>query len=366
MKSEFIDGVLTFFLEGRIDSNNASQVEAEILDQGFILENVDVAFDAENLEYISSAGLRVLLKVKKRTKKDVVVKNVSDEVFDIFDVTGFGDIFTIERQMRSISLRGCKKISSALNGEIFMLSEDEMVKVYGSDTPISEVKKERAYSQTAIALGVPTLIPYDVVECEQGYGLVYEKADTTSLAYLISHNANVAEKYAVMLAKLLKELHTTEIPEGKLPDIKSRYRKWIMEADDPSDSKTMVFSNLIDSIPDSSTYVHGDINLNNVMVQDGELLLLDMSGSARGNSLFDLSALFASLVAIESKDEGYCRRNFGLSKATCVLFWQQFFNTYMDGRQDDIKSMNQLLAKYFVLKESVLAKVEDKHRLAMI
>lgn len=365
MKSEFIDGALTFFLEGRIDSNNASQVEGEIMDESPIFENVDIAFDAEKLEYISSAGLRVLLKVKKKTKKDITVRNVSDEVFDIFDVTGFGDIFKIERQMRTISLRGCKKISSALNGEIFQLSEDEMVKVYGKDIPLSEVKKERAYSQTAIAMGVPTLIPYDVVQCEQGYGLVYEKADTTSLAYLISHKPEMAEIFANMLAKLLKELHTTEIPEGKLPDIKSRYRQWIREADDPSDSKTVVFSNLIDSIPDSPTYVHGDINLNSVMVQDGELLLLDMSGSARGNSLFDLSALFASLVAIESKDEGYCRRNFGLTKATCAAFWQKFFNSYMDGKQEEIKSMNQLLAKYFILKESVLAKVESRNRVKM-
>ena len=366
MKSEFIDGALTFFLEGRIDSNNASEVESEIMDESPIFENVDIAFDAEKLEYISSAGLRVLLKVKKKTKKDIVVRNVSDEVFDIFDVTGFGDIFTIERQMRTISLRGCKKISSALNGEIFQLSEDEMVKVYGTDISLSEVKKERAYSQTAIALGVPTLIPYDVVHCEHGYGLVYEKADTTSLAYLISHKPETADTYAIMLSRLLKELHTTEIPEGKLPDIKTKYRKWIRETDDPSDSKTQVFSSLIDSIPDSSTYVHGDINLNSVMVQGGELLLLDMSGSARGNSLFDLSALFASLVAIESKDEGYCRRNFGLTKAACARFWQKFFNTYMDGKQEEIKAMNQLLAKYFILKESVLAKVEDKHRVKTV
>ena len=363
MRSEFTEGAMTFFLEGRIDSNNASKVESEIMDESPIFETVDIAFDAENLEYISSAGLRILLKVKKKTGKDIIIKNVSDEVFDIFDVTGFGDIFKIERQMRTISLRGCKKISSALNGEIFQLSEDEMVKVYGMDVPLSEVKKERAYAQTVMALGVPTLIPYDVVRCEQGYGIVFEKAETTSLAYLISHKPDTADVYAVMLARLLRELHSTEVPQDKLPDIKERYRKWIAETDDPSDSKTVVFSNLIDSIPDSSTYVHGDINLNSVMVQDGELLLLDLSGSARGNSLFDLSSLFASLVAIETRDEGYCRRNFGLSNAVCHSFWNKFFDAYMDGKKEEIKSMHQLLAKYFVLKESVLTKVEKKYSL---
>ncbi len=364
MKSEFTEGAMTFYLEGRIDSNNASEVEQEIMDESPIFESVDLAFDASKLEYISSAGLRVLLKVKKATKKDIVVKNVSDEVFDIFDVTGFSDIFKVERQMRSISLRGCKKISSSLNGEIFQLSEDEMIKVYPSSVSLEDIKKEREYTQAAMALGIPTLIPYDVVNTEHGHGIVFEKAEMKSLAYLISHNKDSLEMYATMLGNLLKELHSTEIPEGKLPDIKDRYKKWIAETDDPSDSQVMVFSNLMESIPDRTTYVHGDINLNSVMLFDGELILLDMSGSGRGNSLFDLSALFASLVAIESKDVGYCRRNFGLTSENCRDFWNKFFAVYMEGKHEQIRSMNQLLAKYFVLKESVLTKVENKHRVS--
>ena len=362
MKSDFSQGAMTFFLEGRIDSSNAAEVEADIMDNSPLFDNVDIAFDAKGLEYISSAGLRVLLKVKKATGKDIIVRNVSDEVFDIFDVTGFGDIFTIERQMRQISLKGCKKISSALNGEIFQLSDDEMVKVYGSSVPLEDVKKERSYAQTAMVYGVPTLIPYDVVKCEQGYGLVFEKAEMTSLAYLISHDPSRLDGLAKMLAKTLKELHSTEIPKDKLPNIKDRYNEWLKEIDDPTDSKITVFSTLINSIPDSSTYVHGDINLNSVMVQGDELLLLDMSGSAYGNQLFDLSALFASLVGIEAKDEGYCRRTYGLTKAVCVTFWNSFFNEYMSDRQGEINSMNQLLLKYFVLKQSVLMKLEDKHR----
>ncbi len=363
MKSEFVDGALTFFLEGRIDSNNVDQLEKELIDEGSLFDNVDIAFDASNLQYISSAGLRVLLKVKKAVKREIHIKNVSDEVFDIFDVTGFVDIFVVEREMRFVSVKGCKKISSALNGEIFQLSDDEMIKVYGSSVPLPDVRKERTCAQTAMVYGVPTLIPYDVVKCEQGYGIVFEKAEMTSLAYLISHKPDQMPVYASMLASTLKELHSTEIPTNKFPDIKDKYRKWIEEVDDPSDSKIAVFSSLISSIPDSNTYVHGDINLNSVMVKNNELLLLDMSGSAYGHALFDLQALFASLVGIESKQEGYCRRTYGLTKAACIEFWNAFFARYMNDRPQEIKSMNQLLLKYFVLKEDVLTKLERKNRL---
>ena len=211
--------------------------------------------------------------------------------------------------------------------------------------------------------GVPTLIPYDVVKCEEGYGLIFEKAETTSLAYLISRDKGRLKLYATMLGTTLKELHRTEVPEDKFDDIKERYREWIKEIDDPADSKMAVFSNLISTIPDSNTYVHGDINLNSAMVQNGELLLLDMAGSARGHALFDLQSLFGSLVGIEKKNPGYCLKNYGLSGATCKEFWDIFFNVYMSDRQLEIGIMNNLLLKYYVLKESVLMKLEAKNRL---
>ena len=362
MRGEYKGGELIFFLEGRIDSNNADKIEKDIMDEGSLLEGMNVVFDAAQLKSISSAGLRVLLKVKRTVKKQIRVINVSDEVFDVFEVTGFIDMFEVERMIRTVSIRGCRKISSALNGEIFQLSDDEIVKVYGKDIPLSDIKKERNYSQTALICGVPTLIPYDVVQCERGYGIVYEKAEMTSLAYLISHDPASLERYALMLAKTLKELHATEIPEGKLPDIKDRYRQWIRELGDPEDNLTAVFSNLISSIPGSNMYVHGDINLNSVMVKGGELLLLDMSGSARGNSIFDLQSLFASLIGIESKHEGYCLKTYNLSKASCLRFWNAFFKKYMTDRNQEIDNMNQLLMKYSVLKENILLKLEQKNR----
>ena len=359
---EFTDTTKVIHLTGRIDSNNATDLETSVLNNKYLAGGADIIFDAQELDYISSAGLRVLLKVKKHFKRNVTIRNVSDDVYDIFEVTGFDDMFEIERQMRTISIRDCARISSALNGEIFQLPGDEMIKVYDPSIPLSDVKKERAYTQTAMICGVPTLIPYDVVSCEQGYGIIFEKAEMNSLAYLISRNADNCDFYAMMLGKLMRELHSTEIPEGKLPDIKERYKKWIAETKEPESGDVALFSNLISSIPDKPTYVHGDINLNSVMVMDGELLLLDMSGSARGNPLFDISSLYASLVAIEERDEGYCKRTYGIYSGRCRDFWDRFFSTYMEGKQDEIYTMNKLLSKYCVLKENVLNKVEYKHR----
>ena len=87
---------LKVVLEGRLDTATAPQLEAEL---GEALSDVtDLKFDFEKLEYISSAGLRVLLSTQKIMNKQgsMVISNTSPEVKEIFDVTGFSDILKIE------------------------------------------------------------------------------------------------------------------------------------------------------------------------------------------------------------------------------------------------------------------------------
>ncbi|MCR5596024.1 MAG: STAS domain-containing protein [Lachnospiraceae bacterium] len=88
--------VLTVSLEGRLDTTTSPQLEEEL--KSSINDVTELCFDIKDLQYISSAGLRVLLSAQKIMNKQgsMVVKNTSEEVREIFDVTGFSDILTIE------------------------------------------------------------------------------------------------------------------------------------------------------------------------------------------------------------------------------------------------------------------------------
>ena len=92
-----IDGKeLTFSLEGRLDTTTSPDLENEVKEN---IEGVEsLILDIEGLEYISSAGLRVLLMAQKimNDQGSMVVKNASEEVKEIFDITGFCDILTLE------------------------------------------------------------------------------------------------------------------------------------------------------------------------------------------------------------------------------------------------------------------------------
>ena len=83
-------------LEGRLDTVTAPELEEALKD--LLDGTTELIFDFENLEYISSAGLRVLLSTQKimNQKGSMKVIHVNETIMEIFDVTGFADILTIE------------------------------------------------------------------------------------------------------------------------------------------------------------------------------------------------------------------------------------------------------------------------------
>lgn len=86
---------LTLALTGRLDTNTSSQLEAELSLDGVS----EVIFDLANLEYISSAGLRIFLTAQKRMMAiggKVVLKSPNAMVHSVLDITGCADIFTVE------------------------------------------------------------------------------------------------------------------------------------------------------------------------------------------------------------------------------------------------------------------------------
>ena len=87
---------LTIALEGRLDTVTSPELDAEL--NGALDGVTSLIFDLEKLEYMSSAGLRTLLSAQKRMNKQgsMKVQHVNETIMEIFEVTGFTDILTIE------------------------------------------------------------------------------------------------------------------------------------------------------------------------------------------------------------------------------------------------------------------------------
>ena len=87
---------LTIVLEGRLDTSTSPQLENEL--RSGLNGVTSLVFDLDQLAYVSSAGLRVLLSAQKTMARqgDMLIRNVKPEIMEIFEVTGFVDILTIE------------------------------------------------------------------------------------------------------------------------------------------------------------------------------------------------------------------------------------------------------------------------------
>ena len=96
MKIDFSNnnGILTVALDGRLDTTTAPELESFLSDH--YDGNGEIVINCEKLQYISSAGLRILLATQKKAKGSMKLINVCELVMEVFEMTGFADILIIE------------------------------------------------------------------------------------------------------------------------------------------------------------------------------------------------------------------------------------------------------------------------------
>ena len=286
--------ILTIFLVGDIDSANAAQVENELMEIYEAHAAKAVVLDAEELRYISSSGLRVLLKLRKM-EQNLKLINASSEVYEILDMTGFTDLFPISKVYRRINLEECKVLGAGGHGKVFRINDDTIVKLFYTGDPIEDIEREKDYAKKAFVMGVPTAIPFDIVKVDDRYGLVFELVNADLVSNYLNEHPDELVAVAKKYAQMMKQLHSTHVEKGALGSTKELYRTRIeglraYMTDDEVD--TLLRIN--DAIPEGDTVVHGDFHPKNVMIQDGELVLIDMADLTTGHPLYDLGSMMLS------------------------------------------------------------------------
>ena len=337
-------------IKGKIDSTNAMEFEKEIMSA------LPSELDASELEYISSAGLRVLLKLTKAVG-DVVIQNVNSEVYEIFDVTGFTGILTVKKALREISIEGCELIGSGGYGKVYRLDDETIAKIYNPGISLSFVEQERNTSQKAFLMGVPTAISFDVVTCGDRYGVVYEMLDAKTMAQIIDADPSMIQPISAKSAMLLKELHQiAPDADTDLPDRKEKMLAWVDSiADYITAEEAEKIKGFIGSIPDRNTFLHGDYNAKNIMICDGEFRLIDIGDAAIGHPVFDIAGLILAYIILPSTRGGLrsdedLRGLLGFDFSYAQQVWGVMCATYFGlTSPDEIKATTMKLMPYCLL-----------------
>ena len=337
MKTE--NGKPVVNLTGRITSANAAGVEQEISAVIGDYAGKALTVDLGELEYISSAGLRVLLRLRKRFAGMEMV-NVSSDVYEIFEMTGFTEMMPISKAYRSIAGDGCGVIGQGANGKVYRIDPDTSVKVYYNPDALPDIHRERELARTAFVLGVPTAIPYDVVRVGEGYGSVFELLNATSFSKLIAADPDGLEGYVRQFVDLMKLIHDTTVKPGVMPQMRSVALDWAdFLRDYLPEEKWQKLHDLIAAVPEQLTMLHGDYHTKNVMLQNGEVILIDMDTLCTGHPVFELASVYNAFVGFSELDESVAMKFQGFSAETCRRIWELVLEMYFDEADEETRAL---------------------------
>lgn len=281
-------------LIGRLDTANAPAIDAEI---GKQLEGCDataeVVLDCRELEYISSTGLRVVLKYKKRYP-NLRVENVSNDIYNIFEMTGFTRIIPVSKTLRRIDLNACTRLAHGANGEVYKINDEEIVKLSLFANRENELVDEMNMAREAFVMGVPTMISFDMVEVSDGRrGIVLEALNSTTLADQLKAHPDRLDDYIEPYVNLFRQTNAIVAKPGQFRLAKQLLLDRLMA---PTrfldDERTTALKSLVEAIPDAMNLIHGDGHPCNALLCGNDdsrnLMLIDMGDLAAGHPIFEI------------------------------------------------------------------------------
>ena len=326
--------ILYIAVEGRVDASNAAEAEEKIFNIKNDNPGKHTVLDADKLEYISSAGLRVILRLRKEEPKLAII-NVASDVYEVFDMTGFTDMVTVEKAYQRMSVEGCEFIAKGANGAVYRYDDETILKTYFAKDALPEIKQERENARRAFVLGINTAIPYGIVRVGDGYGTVTELLNAVSVTKLIRNNPDDLTEAAKYYIDMLKSIHAIEAEDGEVPDMKETALAWAdFVAKHIPEEQGKKLRALIEAVPKKNTLMHGDYHTNNIMVQNGEPLLIDMDTLCMGHPVFELGSMFNAFVGYSELDHQNMMDFFGYSFETAGKFWNMALKMYL-GTDDE-------------------------------
>ncbi len=361
------NGVLTVCLNGRIDASNAAEAQEQVNAARAAAPEASVVIDAEGLEYISSAGLRILLRLRKE-EPGLAVINVSPEVYEILDMTGFTEMMTVKKAYRRLSVDGCALIGKGSNGAVYRYDAETIVKLYFNPDALPEIQRERELARKALVLGINTAIPYDVVRIGESYGTVMELLEASSLSELIKNDPKHLEKPLKYYVDMLKQIHSTELKPGEMPDMKQVALGWAAFDREhlPAELGSKLYD-MVQAVPERHTMMHGDYHSNNIMVRDGEALLIDMDTLCMGHPIFELGSMFNAYVGFSELDHSAIEDFLGFSREVSLEFWHRALAMYL-GTEDaerisEVETKAKLVGYMRLLRRTIRRNEPDREKL---
>ena len=351
MKTTLDNNVLTVYLGGEINSYNADNIEREIQETISKQSFEKLVLDFSSVSYISSAGLRIILKLKQQYNNFSVVET-SLEVYDIFNMTGFTNIMDIKKGLKRVYLSGAEVIGDGYYSTVYRVDKDTIIKVFNRVSDPEQIERELKLAKEAFILGIPTAISFDIVKVDDDkLGVRFEMLDCESLKNMVIKYPERMNEFLEKYAALLKKMNTTECFNPAIPDMKAHYLRKLEKIKQflPEEVNQKLLK-MFNAIPDRKTLIHGDCHFKNIMVQKDELLLIDMDTLSVGHPIFEWAALYAPYVAFNEDEPGNSVRFFGIKDEDALALYNALLKRYFGKDDQEIRDKIKIVGYVHMIR----------------
>lgn len=258
-----------------------------------------------------------------------------------------------DKPMREISVEGCEVLGRGGNGAVYRLDDETIVKEYFKErSSLEKINKNREITKAAFVAGIPTMIAFDLVRVGDNYGVIYEMINAKSLNRVIPENPDKIEEYADLITDTLIKLHHTELDDNILPDARTKFWTEVAQTKEAgfyTEEEVARVKALIDAIPKRNTFIHMDYHPGNMMLQNGEILLIDVDDSGVGHPILDFASMY--LVYVTAAKTNWKATSQEIRKKHYDILWDRFVKRYFNTNDPkEIAEINRQIYGYSLVR----------------
>lgn len=218
--------------------------------------------------------------------------------------------------MKEVNIDGCKVIGTGTFGKVYRLDADTVVKVYDDPANLPLIETEQERSRRAFIKGIPTAIPFGIARVGGTYGSMFELIEARNCNDFLASHPEKFDSITAEYAGFIRRLHAVKAEPGEFPDVRKVYLDYLecIRGNLPGEMYTGL-ADFVRAVPESFGLVHGDIQMKNIMLSDGEMLLIDMNTLSTGSCLFEFAGLYRTYIAFNECEPGNSDRFLGLPES---------------------------------------------------
>lgn len=255
-----------------------------------------------------------------------------------------------------IDLSKYRKSGEGANGSSYDSLEDPnvMVKIYNKEYPKDPIIEELTVARNVYSLGVKSPEPGILVTDGERIGIKFRRiVGKRSYSRMLADEPERYDEFAREFARECRQLHSIECPKGMFPDAKQQFRTFL-EADTVLDEQEWKnLSDFLDSVPECSTALHGDMHIGNListlpagapLSTPHDVYFIDLGYFSYGYPLLDIGMMYNICL---TADEGFRQHDYHVTGEMTAKVWESFADEYFKGT---VRPSDQELRKYAALK----------------